>query len=74
VVGRKSWLFCQSPEEADSSCGMYTPIETAKQKDLDPFQYLKILFEKTPYAKAIEDWEKLLLWNNLLQNSKSENK
>jgi len=63
VVGRKSWLFCQSADGADSSCGMYTLIETAKQNGLNPFQYLKTLFEKAPYAKTVEDWKKLLPWN-----------
>ena len=74
VVGRKSWLFCQSPDGADSSCGMYTLIETAKKNGLVPFQYLKLLFEKAPYAKTIEDWEKLLPWNIFLQESKPEKK
>jgi len=32
VLGRKSWLFCQSPNGAESSCGMYSHIETTKQK------------------------------------------
>lgn len=31
VLGRKNWLFCKSPEGAESSCGIYTLIETAKQ-------------------------------------------
>ncbi|MDR0442188.1 MAG: IS66 family transposase [Treponema sp.] len=68
VVGRKNWLFCQSPEGADSSCGMYTLIETAKQHGLVPFKYLMALFEKVPHviyddASAPGDWEKLLPWN-----------
>jgi transposase len=31
VLGRKNWLFNQSPRGAESSCGMFTLIETAKQ-------------------------------------------
>jgi transposase len=30
VLGRKNWLFCQSVGGAESSCGMFTLIETAK--------------------------------------------
>ena len=30
VLGRKNWLFCKSPEGAESSCGIYTLIETAR--------------------------------------------
>jgi transposase len=63
VIGRKNWLFCQSPEGAESSCGMFTLIETAKQHGLVPFKYLTALFEKAPLVSLIEDWEKLLPWN-----------
>jgi len=63
VLGRKNWLFCQSPDGADSSCGMFTLIETAKQNGLVPFQYLMAVFEKAPRANSPEDWEKLLPWN-----------
>ena len=31
VLGRKNWLFSGNPKGADSSCGMYSLIETAKQ-------------------------------------------
>jgi transposase len=52
VLGRKNWLFCQSPGGAESSCGMYTLIETAKQNGLIPFNYLMALFQKAPFAEA----------------------
>jgi transposase len=60
VLGRKNWLFCQSPDGAKSSCGMYTLIETAKRNGLKPFDYLTALFEKAPLASSPQDWEKLL--------------
>jgi len=63
VLGRKNWLFCQSPDGAKSSCGMYTLIETAKRNGLKPFEYLTALFEKAPLASSPQDWEKLLPWN-----------
>ncbi|MCL2481761.1 MAG: IS66 family transposase [Spirochaetaceae bacterium] len=63
VLGRKNWLFCKSPEGAESSCGMYSLIQTAKQNGIIPFQYLMALFEKAPLANASEDWENLLPWN-----------
>jgi len=63
VLGRKNWLFCQSPDGAKSSCGMYTLIETAKRNGLKPFDYLTALFEKAPLASSPQDWEKLLPWN-----------
>jgi transposase len=63
VLGRKNWLFNKSPEGAESSCGMFSLIETAKQNGLEPLLYLRELFEKTPLASTPEDWEKLLPWN-----------
>jgi transposase len=63
VLGRKTWLFCQSVGGANSSCGIYTLIETAKQNCLVPLKYLTALFEKAPLASSPQDWEKLLPWN-----------
>jgi transposase len=63
VLGRKNWLFNKSPEGAESSCGMYSLIETARQNGLDPLEYLRTLFERCPLAKTSGDWEKLLPWN-----------
>jgi transposase len=63
VLGRKNWLFSQSPKGAESSCGMYTLIETAKQNGLIPYDYLMALFQKAPFAVFAKDWEMLLPWN-----------
>jgi transposase len=63
VLGRKNWLFNKSPEGAESSCGMYSLIETAKQNGLTPLRYLTAVFEKAPLASSDEDWLKLLPWN-----------
>ena len=63
VLGRKNWLFNKSPEGAESSCGMFSLIETAKQNGLVPWNYLNALFERAPYAVSPVDWEKLLPWN-----------
>ena len=63
VLGRKNWLFCQSPQGAESSCGIYSLIETAKQNGIVPAHYLTALFEKATFASSAEDWEKLLPWN-----------
>ena len=46
VLGRKNWLFCQSPKGAESYCGIYTLIETAKQNGLVPVAYLTAFLKK----------------------------
>jgi len=63
VLGRKNWLFNKSPEGAESSCGIYSLIETAKHNGVEPLKYLRALFEKAPLASSTEDWQKLLPWN-----------
>ena len=63
VLGRKNWLFNQTPEGAESSCGMYSLIETAKVNGFVPLYYLMALFKKAPLASTPDDWEKLLPWN-----------
>ena len=63
VLGRKNWLFNKSPKGAESSCGIYSLIETAKQNGIEPLLYLRTLFERAPFASSPKDWEKLLPWN-----------
>jgi transposase len=63
VVGRKNWLFAGSPKGAESSCAMYSLIETAKQNSVNPNDYLIKVFELAPSARTTEDWKALLPWN-----------
>lgn len=63
VVGRKNWLFSESPKGAESSCAMYSRIETAKQNGVNPNDYLRKVFEMAPTARTEEDWRALLPWN-----------
>jgi transposase len=63
VTGRKNWLFYKSPDGARSACGIYSLIETAKLNGLVPSPYLTHVFEHTPLAASLADWEALLPWN-----------
>jgi transposase len=60
VVGRKNWLFSNTPRGAHASAALYSLVETAKVNGVQPYLYLKHLFEKVPYAVTREDREKLL--------------
>ncbi len=60
AIGRKNWLFSTSVEGAQASAMFYSLIETAKANDLEPFDWLRRILEKLPYAKTIEDYEELL--------------
>ena len=48
VIGRKNWLFSNTPKGAASSATIYSIVETAKENGLNPFEYLKYLFDKLP--------------------------
>jgi len=48
VVGRKNWLFSGTPEGAEASATLYSLIETAKANQLEPYSYLRYLFERLP--------------------------
>ena len=63
VMARKNFLFSGSGKGAESSCFLFSLIETAKANDKSPEDYLRCLFEQAPYAETESDWEKLLPWN-----------
>ena len=48
VIGRKNFLFANSPLGAQSSAVIYSLIETAKENGLDPYSYLVSVFERAP--------------------------
>ena len=51
VIGRKNYLFCKSPHGAKASAMIYSVVETAKMNNLNPFYYLKYLFEQLPNTR-----------------------
>lgn len=63
VMAKKNFLFSGSGKGAESSCFLFSLIETAKANDKSPEDYLRCLFEQAPYAETESDWEKLLPWN-----------
>jgi transposase len=65
VMGRKSWLFSNTPAGAETSSVMYSIMETAKENGLHPFRYMEFLLETLPNAKS-SDLESLLPWSETL--------
>lgn len=51
VIGRKNWMFSNTPRGAHASAGMYSLIESAKANGLDPYLYLRFLFTRLPYVR-----------------------
>lgn len=61
VIGRKNWLFCNTPGGAKSSAIVYTIIQTALENGLKPFFYLEHIFTQLQLNKNI-DISTLLPW------------
>lgn len=61
VIGRKNWLFANTPNGAKTSAIYYSLIVTARENGLNPFEYLAWVFTNAPnlgkpgYAAVIED-------------------
>ena len=63
AIGRKAWLFADTPAGANASAVHYSLIETAKLHGLEPYKYLNTIFKALPYATTVEDIDALLPWN-----------
>ena len=62
VMGRKNWLFANTPGGAQASSVIYSLIETAKANDLEPYRYLAWVLTNAPILAAKGDgWEEKLL-------------
>ena len=70
TVGRKNWLFCDTPNGAQASAVVYTMVEMAKANGVNVYHYLTYLLEKLPNDRmSDEELELLAPWN---ENVKAE--
>ena len=60
TIGRKNWLFSDTPNGARASAMYYSLIESAKANGMEPFDYLSHILKELPYADTVEKLEKLL--------------
>ena len=63
ALGRKNWMFSDTPAGAEASARLYSLVETAKANGLEPYAYLRRVFTDLPQATTLEDIEALLPWN-----------
>lgn len=63
VMGRKAWLFADTPAGAHASALVYSLIETAKANGREPYAWLCYVLERLPLAKTADKFEALLPWN-----------
>ena len=65
VIGRKNFLFANTPRGAKASAIIYSLVETAKENNLNPFAYLTYIFKNAPnwdIRNNPDALQKLLPW------------
>lgn len=66
VVGRKNWLFTDTPAGANASALYYSLIEAAKTNNVEPFTHLNHVIGNIGTiadVETVERYEALLPWN-----------
>ena len=63
VVGRKAWLFSDTPAGANASAIIYSLVETSKANGVEPYTWLRHVLEHLPAAQTADEMDKLLPWN-----------
>ena len=66
VVGRKNWLFANTPRGARASAILFSVIETAKENGLNPYEYLTYVFKNAPnwdIHNNVDYLDLLMPWN-----------
>lgn len=70
TVGRKNWLFADTPKGASASAAVYSLIETAKANGLNVFAYLNHLLlymPDTDWQNHPEELDELMPWSPEVQ-------
>lgn len=68
VIGRKNFMFSNTPRGAKGSAIIYSIIETAKANNLKPYNYLLYLFDQLPNVDVsdLDVIDSLLPWSDTL--------
>jgi len=68
VIGRKNWLFANTPQGARASAIIYSVVETAIANRLHPYYYLRYLFEQLPNMDLSDSraLDQVLPWSKTL--------
>ena len=63
AIGRRAWLFSDTPAGAEASARLYSMVETAKASGLEPYTWLLKVMRDLPEARKSGNWEHLMPWN-----------
>ena len=67
VIGRKNWLFSDTPAGAEASAVIYSLVQSAKANGVEPYLWLRRVLRDLPAAKTVDEVEALLPWNLNMQ-------
>lgn len=71
TIGRKNWLFSDTPKGANASATVYSIVETAKANGLNVYtylQYLLLYMPDTDWKNHSENLDNLMPWSEDVQN------
>ena len=63
AIGRRAWLFSDTPAGAEASARLYSMVETAKANGLEPYTWLLKVMRGLLEARKSGNWEHLMPWN-----------
>jgi transposase len=63
VIARKNFLFCDSMKGADSLALHFTLVYTSKRHGFEPKEYYRLVLDRLPLCKSVDDYRELLPWN-----------
>ena len=63
AIGRRAWLFSDTPAGAEASARLYSMVETAKANGLEPYTWLLKVMRGLPEASKSGEWDHLMPWN-----------
>lgn len=63
VIGRRAWLFSDTPKGATASAEIYSLVETAMVNGKEPYTWLRHVLERLPHTQSVAHYEALLPWN-----------
>lgn len=63
ATGRRNWLFAGSKADGECAAAIYSVIETAKLKGIEPQAYIADVMEKIASNWPASRWDELMPWN-----------
>ena len=60
TIGRKNWVFCDTPNGAHAAAVIYSLVETCKTHDIEPYAYFRYVLSNIARCETPQDYQTLL--------------